>query len=180
MLRPKHKKRNSVEIETIKQNFKEKCCFKEKPIPSETVFDLLEFNYSNIYDREFIYHWVSIWTEETIKKNWNAKLKEGSKEFFYKRFLEKCWLDKEPFGYFENGYFYTPRTYGELENLLNKYVIRSLFGLVKTVQKMAEKDMMINSKIPAIQLLKTTNNIIKMLEISEKELIEYKEKKEEG
>lgn len=171
----KHKKRNKIEIETLKQNFKEKCCFKEKPIPTETVFDLLGFNYSNIYDREFIYHWVSNWTELSIQKYWNILIEEGFKEQVFRKFSEKCWLEKEPFGYFEDGYFYSPKTYAEWEILLNKYAIRSLLGFTKTLQKMAHKGMIVNDKIPAIQLLNTTSNIIKTLEISEKELIEYKE-----
>jgi len=46
------------------------------------------------------------------------------------------------------------------------------------VLKMANKGMLINAKVPAKQLLETVNGINKLLEISEKSLIEYKKEEE--
>lgn len=171
----KGKRRTKTEIEAIKRDFKEKCCFKESPIPTEEVFKSLRFEYSNIYDRAFIYRWVSTWTEETLSKIWNFEIEEGNKEKIYRDFLEKCWLEKEPFGYFESGYFHTPRTFIEYEALLNKYTIRAMLGLTTSVQKMADKSMLINSKVPAKEILETVGNIVKLLEISEKDLLDYSE-----
>ncbi len=166
----KRVRRKKEYIEALKREFKEKCCFKERPIPTETVFELLGFDYSKVKDREFIYRSVSKWVRETLSKEWNIIPTEGNKEFIYKKFVEKCWLEKEPFGYFDGGLFYTPRTYGEYEALLNKYAIRSLLGYVTSLSEMAKKGMMLNSKILAEELLTNANKIIKLIEVSEEDL----------
>ncbi len=172
------RRRTKTEIEAIKRDFKDKCCFKKDPIPTKEVFKLLGFTYSNTNDRDFIYRWVSTWVEETLLKIWNFEFEEGDKDKIYEGFLEKCWIEKEPFGYFDGGLFYTPRTYGEYEALLNKYAIGKIIGMGTAVLKMANKGMLLNSKIPAKQLLESLNDINKLLDISERSLIEYKEEEE--
>lgn len=169
------RRRSKEYIEALKREFKEKCCNKERPIPTETVFEILGFDYSKIKDRQFIYKSVSKWVRETLSKEWNYIPTEDNKEIIYTRFLEKCWLEKEPFGYFDGGFFYTPRTYGEYENLLNKYAIRSLLGYVTSLSEMAKKGMMLNSKILAEELLTSANKIVKLIEVNEKDLLDYEE-----
>ena len=128
----------------------------------------------------FLYRCIRKWTTETIDKLWIGKpVLDKEKEVFYKLFLEKCWLEKEPFGYFHDGLFYTPRTYGEYESLLNTYVVRTLFGHIRSLTKMADKGMLINSKIPAENLLKQGKDIIKLLGISEEKINTYFDEEEE-
>ena len=174
----KRVRRKKAYIEALKREFKEKCCFKEDPIPTEEVFEILEYDYSKVADRQFIYRWVSKWVRETIAKLWNAIPTEQTQEAFYEKFLEKCWIEQEPFGYFDGGYFYTPRTYGEYEALLNKYAIRSLLGFTTSLSEMATKGMQINSRILAEELLTQTNEMLKLIEVSEEDLLDYQEEEE--
>lgn len=171
----KRVRRKKEYIEALKRSFKEKCCFKDKPIPTETIFDLLGFDYSKVKDRQFIYRCVSKWVRETLAQEWNIIPTEGSKDITYQRFLEKCVIEEEPFGYFDGGFFYTPRTYGEYEALLNKYAIRSLLGCATSLSEMATKGMMINSRILAEELLTNTNKMLKLIEVSEDDLLDYHE-----
>ena len=56
--------------------------------------------------------------------------------------------------------------------------MESFQKLGTAVLKMANKGMLLNSKIPAKQLLESMNDINKLLEISERSLIEYKKEEE--
>lgn len=171
----KRVRRKKEYIEALKRSFKEKCCFRHKPIPTETIFELLGFDYSKVKDRQFIYRCVSKWVRETLAKEWNVIPTEDSKDITYQKFLEKCWKEEEPFGYFDGGFFYTPRTYGEYEALLNKYAIRSLLGYATSLSEMATKGMMLNSRILAEELLTNTNKMIKLIDVSEEDLLDHQE-----
>ncbi|KKL76591.1 hypothetical protein LCGC14_2043330 [marine sediment metagenome] len=170
----KRPKRSKIYMDTLKDKFKEKCCFKDIAFSTKEIFEIMGFNYSNVDDRQFLYRCISKWTKSTIKKFWKSKpINNKEREIYYTAFLEKCWLEKEPFGYFTDGMFQTPRTYGQYEAILNKYAIRSLVGYTTTISAMANKNMLINGKIPAELLLSQANILLKSLEISENDLLEY-------
>ena len=171
-------RRSKDYLEEIKHDFKDKCCFKINPIPSEVVFTRMGLDYTKDKDKQFLYGCVRRWNKETIKELNFEILTESPiemKEAIYKRFLERCWLEKLPFGLFNYGNFYTPLKYVQYEAILNRQAIRAILGTFTSLKNMATKGMMLNGKIPANLLANIIYDNIKLLDISEKEMEDIKQ-----
>ncbi|KKL74692.1 hypothetical protein LCGC14_2062340 [marine sediment metagenome] len=135
-------------------------------------------NHSDINDRMFLYGCVRRWNRETLKELNFDILPESpieEKEYTYKKFLEKSWLEKKPFGYFNYGAFYTPLKYVQYEAILNRQAIRALLGLATSVREMATKGMFLNGKVDANILLSSINSNLKAIDVSEKDLNNFKQ-----
>ena len=135
------------------------------------------FNYSDSNEKQLLYKYIHDWVAESINElNFKipSEIPLESKEKIYKAFLEKCWLEKKPFGFFNHGLFYTPKKFVHYEALLNRYTIALLFGFSTKLGEMSDKGMKLNDKIYAEAILGTVDTIIKQLEISEEKLDEIK------
>lgn len=170
-------RRTRIEINALKDKFKETCCFKDTPIPTEEVYKRMGFNYSDVNERQQLYRYIHVWVAESINElNFKipSELPLEAKEKIYERFLKKCWLEKKPFGFFNHGVFYTPKKFVHYEALLNRYTIALLFGFFTKLGEMSDRGMKLNGKVFAEAVLDTVNTIIKQLEISEEQLDELK------
>ena len=166
-------RRRRIDIDALKDKFKETCCFKVTPIPTEEVYKKMGFNYSDVNERQLLYRYIRIWVAESINElNFKipSELPLESKEKIYEMFLEKCWLEKKPFGFFNHGVFYTPKNFVQYEALLNRYTIALLFGFFTKLEEMSDRGMKLNGKVFAEGVLDTVDTIVKKLEISEEEL----------
>ena len=166
-------RRKRIDIDALKDRFKEECCFKDKPIPTKEVYEKMGFNYSDSNERQRLYRYIRIWVAESINElNFKipSEIPLEAKEKIYKAFLEKCWLEKKPFGFFNHGVFYTPKKFVQYEALLNRYTLALLFGFSTKLGEMSDRGMKLNGKIYAEALLGSVDSIIKQLEISEEEL----------
>ena len=170
-------RRKRIDIDALKDKFKETCCFKDAPIPTKEVYRIMGFNYSDVNERQLLYRYIHRWVAESINEL-NFKIPPEipleSKERIYKIFLEKCWLEKKPFGFFNHGIFYTPKKFVHYEALLNRYTIALLFGFFTKLEEMSDRGMKLNGKIFAESVLDTVGTMIKELEISEEDLNEIK------
>lgn len=170
-------RRTRDDINALKNKFKESCCFKDAPIPTEEVYRMMEFNYSDVNERQTLYRYIHVWVAESINElNFKipSEIPDESKEKIYKTFLEKCWLEKKPFGFFNHGVFYTPKNFIQYEALLNRYTIALLFGFFTKLEEMSDKGMKLNGKIFAESVLDTVGTMIKELEISKEDLNEIR------
>ncbi|MCP6719032.1 MAG: hypothetical protein KJI71_02225 [Patescibacteria group bacterium] len=135
------------------------------------------FNYSNSNERQQLYRYIHVWVAESINElNFKipSEIPLESKEKIYKTFLEKCWLEKKPFGFFNHGLFHTPKKFVQYEALLNRYTIALLFGFFTKLEEMSDRGMKLNGKIFAESVLDTVDTMIKKLEISEEDLNEIR------
>ena len=135
------------------------------------------FNYSDSNERQLLYRYIHIWVAESINElNFKipSEIPLESKEKIYKTFLEKCWLEKKPFGFFNHGVFYTPKKFVQYEALLNRYTMALLFGFFTKLGEMSDRGMKLNGKVFAEAVLDTIDTIIKQLEISEEQLNEIR------
>ncbi len=170
-------RRTRLDIDALKNKFKETCCFKDTPIPTKDVYEMMGFNYSDVNQRQQLYRYIHIWVAESINElNFKipSELPLEAKKIIYKRFLEKCWLEKKPFGFFNHGVFYTPKEFEQYEALLNRYTIALLFGFFTKLEEMSDRGMKLNGKVFAESVLDTVDTIVKRLEISEEDLNEIK------
>jgi len=168
MKHKKYKRRTQEDKARLRKLFIEKCCFKKNPISTEDVFTILGLDYSNSNEQQFGYNLISKWVSNTIDKYWDFSITGVDVAFMerkYHEFLEKCWLEKNPFGYFVDGFYYTPANYVQWNDILNRIFISHFIGARTSLQNMANKGMLINSKVPAHQLLRSVNNYVKLMDM---------------
>ena len=135
------------------------------------------FNYSDVNERQLLYRYIHVWVAESINElNFKipSEIPLESKEKIYKTFLEKCWLEKKPFGFFNHGVFHTPKNFVQYEALLNRYTMALLFGFFTKLEEMSDRGMKLNGVVFAESVLDTVDTMIKKLDVSEEDLNEIK------
>lgn len=134
------------------------------PMTTKEAFEFVGVNYKNEYEKDSLYNIIRD-CRDSANKLWSFDIIDGNKEVnnkIYKDWLDKCYLENEPYLFLENGITICPKTFEEDERLLGQIATNKLLGVGSAFKKLSNKSMSLGD-LSGRRFLSGIDDLIKLL-----------------